>query len=92
MSDEEKKRPEGMSQEEEARERWRNRLKHIDLAKIEDSIADAMTKLLNDPETFYVCSISKIEYEIAEGASFKVLLNSKRREKEGEKTDSGEET
>jgi len=33
MSDEEKKRPDGMSQEEEARESWRNSLKHTDIAK-----------------------------------------------------------
>jgi len=90
MTDEEKERPEGMSEEEEARESWRNILKHVGLAKIEDAIADTMTKLINDPRIFYVCSISKIEYRSTGDASFNVSLNSNYRETENSESDSGD--
>ncbi len=81
MSDEEKKRPEGMSQEKEERESWRNRLKHIDIAKMEDAIADTITKLVNDPQIFYTCHIFKIDYEATiGGANLSLKLSWKVRE------------
>jgi hypothetical protein len=81
MNNEEYKRPEGMSQEEEARESWRNKLKKIKLADFEDTIATAVTKLVNDPRMFYVCTISKIKYEIMTGANFNVILSAEFKEK-----------
>ncbi len=80
MNNEEYKRPEGMSEEEEARESWRNKLKKIKLADLEDTIATAVTKLVNDPRMFYVCDIDKIEYEILD-TKFNVTLRYQLKEK-----------
>ena len=81
MNDENKERPKGMSEEAKIRDRWRNRLKHIDIAKMEDAIADTITKLANDPKIFYACHIYKIDYDdTIGGADISLKLSWKVRE------------
>ncbi len=81
MNDEKRERPEDMSEEAKIRDRWRNRLKHTDIAKMEDAIADTITKLVNDPQVFYTCHIYKIDYDaMIGGADLSLKLSWKVRE------------
>lgn len=81
MNDEKKERPKGMSEEEEARDGFRNDLKRVKLADLEDTIAIAITKLVNNPRIFFVCNINKIEYELT-ATKFNVKLRDKYKERE----------
>ena len=86
MNNENKERPKGMSEEEEAREGFREELKRVKLADLEDTIAIAITKLLNKPRIFFVCDIDKIKYQRSQ-TKFNVKLREKYKERE--KTEEG---
>jgi len=71
----------------EKMEVWGNPLKSINVAKMEESIALAVTNLIDIPDIFYNCTIKNIKYGGVSGKASLSIELSKQYKKEEEQGD-----